>query len=89
MYSHHIEEMAVKVARAIGTLEAKEFEKIKNAIASCWIDKIAVTWSVEDVKTIAGRKMSKGEAMEVLQDALHDFDAEIGMNWDVLREHIH
>jgi hypothetical protein len=93
MYSHHVEEMTQAVAAALEisppeTLEeAQELAKIKEAIQSCWKDKIAVSWCAEDIIERAkehGNKITEEEALEVLNRLLHKFDANIGINWNVI-----
>ena len=47
-------------------------------------DTMAVRWSVDDVMTVRP-DLTEEQAMEVLLDAENYHDAEIGINWDVLR----
>lgn len=55
-------------------------------------DKILSTWAVEDVidrvKTGYNKKISRKKALEVLEDMDRHFDASIGLNWDVMDNHI-
>lgn len=47
--------------------------------------KINLVWSVEDVQGVAPG-LTEAQAIEVLQTVKRRHDAEIGVNWDVLRE---
>ena len=46
----------------------------------------AFTWCVEDVQEVA-QKCSIKKGVQVLSLAHDRHDAEVGINWDVLREH--
>jgi len=49
-------------------------------------DSIAVRWSIDDVKSIR-EDLTDDQAREVLHQADRRHDAEVGINWDVLRIH--
>lgn len=49
-------------------------------------DEIAIIWSAADVLTIR-EDLTPDQAYEVLQQAEHKHDAEVGINWDVLGFH--
>ena len=44
---------------------------------------ISITWNIEDVQELEP-KMSDEQAMEVLELALDNHDANVGINWGVL-----
>lgn len=102
MYSYHIKEMAVLVAQAleIDTPEnlaafpeqrKKDMETIQKAIASYWDGKMAISWDIDDVLERAketGITLTSDQAKEVLDEAEHRFDANVGINWYVLDEYI-
>jgi len=101
MYEHHINEMteavmgAFEYAAPVNEDEKKvqdeEREKIRKGIASCWEDKIAVSWSLEDVSSLAesmGVTLTEDEVAEVLHRVLHKFDANDGINWNVIEREI-
>lgn len=46
-------------------------------------DQIAITWCVEDVKSIAPDLTHK-QCQDVLQCVLYKHDATVGVNWDTL-----
>ena len=50
-------------------------------------DEISITWCVEDVKSL-DENLTDDECRQVLQMALRNHDATIGVNWDVLQCHI-
>lgn len=47
---------------------------------------IASIWSIEDVKQ-ERPDLTDEQCMEVLEQCEHKHDAEIGINWDVIRTH--
>ena len=47
---------------------------------------VAILWHVDDVKQ-ERPDLSDDQAMAVLRKAEHDHNADIGLNWDVLRGH--
>jgi len=49
-------------------------------------DEIAIIWSAEDVLSIR-EDLTPEQALEVLEQADHKHDANIGINWDVLGYH--
>lgn len=49
-------------------------------------DEIAIIWSAEDVLSIR-EHLTPEQALEVLEQAEHQHDATIGINWDVLHHH--
>ena len=59
---------------------AKEYEEILP-------DEISSKWHVDDVKSL-DETLTDDEAREVLQRAEENFDASLGINWDVLQFHI-
>ena len=48
---------------------------------------ISIHWSIEDVKSIAPM-LTDQEAQAVLDRVKANHDATIGVNWDVIGEHI-
>lgn len=46
-------------------------------------EQISIVWHVDDVLEVAP-KLTREEAMEVLESVRHNHDANIGVNWDVL-----
>ena len=99
MYDQHLMEMAMLTADAVvssvpsGTSRNSVVNELAERIKSmlqedCWIDKIALTWTIDDVRCAIhedGRKITKDQARNVLDRVLHKHDASIGVNWDVLR----
>jgi len=49
-------------------------------------DEIAIIWSAEDVLSIR-KHLTPEQALEVLEQAKHQHDSTIGINWDVLGYH--
>lgn len=50
-------------------------------------DEISIVWSIEDVKSLDD-SLTDDECREILQAAVNNHDATIGINWDVLQYHI-
>lgn len=57
--------------------------RISMVASSDWL---ASFWSIEDVKEIAP-DLSDDECRDVLERVESNHDAEVGINWDVLRFH--
>lgn len=51
------------------------------------IESITVSWHVEDVLS-RDPTMTREEAFEVLEAVKDNHDAEVGVNWQVIDEHI-
>jgi len=98
MYSHQISDMAKKLTEALekrwsGTGPPLTEDVITNVLVAYWYDKLAVTWTIEDVKWLAkertlARKLSDFEAKEILEQLKRDYDASTGINWDIIEEAI-
>ena len=63
-----------------------------NMINKCYCSKndkdaICITWHIDDVKS-RDVNMTKKQCRAVLDRASEDYDATIGINWDVLDFHI-
>lgn len=82
MHEHHITDMANRVAEAFGLDQAGR-DKAREAIAACWEDKIALTWTIEDVRDCK-KGITDEEAKDALAEVLHGHDASVGVTWDTL-----
>ena len=63
--------------------EAREAQK---PAPSPMPDQIAVSWHIDDVREVRP-DLTDDQCREVLAQAKHRHDAEIGINWDVLDAH--
>lgn len=84
MYNHHIRDMAKIAAKCKGA------EEIEEALREYWTDRIAVSWCVSDVTERAeqmGREVTDDEARDVLSSLVSGFDANLGINWEVIDTH--
>ena len=97
MHSHQINDMAKVATEAVGNFMAsngyKSIEKlIKAALEKYWKDRMAVTWTVEDViqraKDIGKGKIHKSLAREILAEIHHNHDCSIGINWTTIDDAI-
>lgn len=89
MYSHHISDMVKAIGKAHTSviLSPSDLKKVKKAIEEYWDDKIAISWSIEDVISRAEEyevDLTKEQARELLEQLLDNHDACIGINWDVM-----
>ena len=88
---NHVENMAKAVAVAIEAATGDPADKavIEAALAGYWKNRTADFWSVEDVLSLANGKyhlsdMTVDDARDILNRIVDDFDATIGINWDVI-----
>lgn len=82
MYNFHITDMAEAVATRLG-LDGDGRQAAQDALAGYWGDKIAITWTIEDIRSCR-KDISDDDAMEALQTVLHGHDATLGVTWDTL-----
>jgi hypothetical protein len=65
--------------------------RAEKALRKYGKDKIFETWAIEDVIRCAkdnDKKITKARAREILKKIDHEFDANIGINWDVINSYI-
>ena len=97
MYDYQKDELAHRIATFVtvnNTLKYTELKNsVKNIIEEYLKDEMEVGgWTVEDVKAQAcdeGYKISDDEARSVLDTLEHQYDANIGINWDVISDELH
>ena len=85
MYNHHIRAMADDVIKA-GLVDESKKEELVAAMSIEWEDKIAPSWSVEDVIYRAneiGYTLTDEEAKQVLEEVDNRWDANVGICWDI------
>ncbi len=63
------------------TILERIFDKVENDAS----DTLAIIWSVEDVQ-IVRPDLSEQQSMEVLKEPVNNHDANIGVNWDTLKD---
>jgi len=51
-------------------------------------DSISITWHIDDVRALCDGRITDEQCREVLAMADNHHDANIGINWDVLRVYI-
>jgi hypothetical protein len=89
MHYHNLSDMANAAAFALSKKKKSEDTRavIYDAIRDHWIDKVALVWSVTDVKETAaklGVRLTKAECRDVLLCLFHDHDASVGVSWDTI-----
>lgn len=85
MYDHHIQSMANSVIRA-GLVPEEKKQELVQALKEEWKDKIAPSWSVEDVHYRAeemGEDLTQEEALDILFEVDRRWDANVGICWDI------
>jgi len=85
MYDHHIVNMANDVIAA-GLVSPEKKEDLITALKKEWRDKIAPSWSAEDVIYRAeenGVTLTEEEAIEILYRVDRRWDANVGISWDI------
>lgn len=94
MYDHEINAM-VDALREQCVLDTHDIEKAaeraKAALRKYWTDRIALTWSTEDVRQTAedmGLPKTEASCREILHRILHRADADVGVSWETIRNTI-
>jgi hypothetical protein len=102
MHEHDLKEMAENLEEAGLLIPVLEPEMAVKQAVDCmkksWEDKIAIVWCVEDVKSftttdedgneVLDSWMTDEEAMTILRYMRRKHDAEIGINWTVIENHV-
>ena len=87
MYHHHIQEMARAIVEVL-QLKSEQEALVEQAIQACWLGKIAIVWSVEDIQIAAEQNHNchfiEKDAVRILKSLLENHDAELGSTWDTL-----
>ena len=87
MYKYHLQDMAKRLAEA-NVIESDQIEKAVAVMEEEWQDKIAISWAADDIITRAEETLaidiSEEHARDILQELLHKFDANYGINWDII-----
>jgi hypothetical protein len=92
MYSHQIKEM-VKALREAGIVQGTRVvdTAAEEVLTKYWQDKIALTWTADDVIERAGSmdvSLTEDEANDILGRAFHRYDCSIGITWDTFDYYI-
>jgi hypothetical protein len=82
MNQYQIEAQAQLLSERFGM----EAQAVVAVLKEYWKDRIASIWTIEDVAEVSPG-ITDEDAMAVLDAALDNHDANIGINWDVLRFH--
>jgi hypothetical protein len=86
MYGHNIIAMVDRLVDS-GLVRYQDKQKAIDTIGPYWVDRVAFVWSVCDIQG-CDNTLTREQAREVLE-LLHDkHDAEIGVNWEVIRARI-
>ena len=58
----------------------KELKKFQNKYPECAI----TAWMPDDFQDRASKKLTKEDNLNIAEELVNSFDAEIGINWDVI-----
>jgi hypothetical protein len=84
IFDHHLDDMTAAVLAALKTQSnAPLGERIRGALASCWVDTAAITWTASDIRG-EYPALSQDEARDVLVAICDHNDASVGVCWDNL-----
>ena len=87
MYDHEISNM-VTALREAGVVSEEHADRARQALRSHWTDRIALTWSTQDVMDTAeqmGLSKTPESCREILHRVLHRSDADVGVSWETIR----
>jgi hypothetical protein len=92
MHDHHLEDMVkILVDRRLISGTKTNRLKILNGLKEYWEDKIAIVWQTDDIIHYAKmkkQKISKEEAIDVLQTMLRRHDCEYGISWETINANL-
>lgn len=84
MYDFHIRSMTELICK----IKRKTPKAVEAALQSYWKNRIAITWSTDDVITCGKDQyneiITEEEAENILNSLLDHHDASLGINWDTL-----
>jgi hypothetical protein len=86
MYRTDLKAMADLVIQS-GLVDKSKKAFLVDVLAAYWSDRIADVWTVEDLQDV-WTNLTDEEAMCMLNKALHNFDTEYGINWEVLSHYL-
>lgn len=84
MYDHEIMAMTNALVHS-GVVPVDKQADAEAVLRQHWAGKIAHVWCIDDVK---GERpdLTEEQCKEVLEQVLHDVDAEVGITWAVIRD---
>lgn len=84
MHDHEIMAMTNALVHS-GVVPLDKQDDAVAVLRQHWADKIAHVWCIDDVK---GERpdLTEEQCKEVLEQVLHDVDAEVGITWDVIQD---
>ena len=87
MYRYILAEMTEAICKELGLVAKSNTERVHKTLEAYWADKIAIVWTVEDVRTQAKEaehELTEDQCKQVLWRVQHRQDANIGVNWDTI-----
>ena len=87
LHAHIINEIIKKI-KMKGALSDS---RIRDALKEWGDEKVISIFTVDDIMDRAKdihKKITQSQAFEIIDNLDHDFDANIGINWDVIDTHI-
>ena len=86
MHEHHIDDMVQRLRPVL-----KDPSKATVILKRFWHTRMALVWMVEDVHRAANERevaLTNGEAIDVLQTLLNQHNAQYGLRWSDITDHI-
>jgi hypothetical protein len=87
MYDFHITDMVDRLIKN-DIIDKNDSVAAVGVLKEYWEDKIALSWSAEDVimraREVFEVELTTKEACSILYDVQHNYDAERGINWEIL-----
>lgn len=83
---HLLDEMTRGLAASLGyRYPGLMANVVREALARCWDDRIALVWSTADVQLVCP-KLSQEEARVILNRINQEATADRGVTWDFIRD---
>lgn len=86
MHDHILDEMTDALVRG-GVIAPTQRAAARAALAACWIERIALVWSLADVHALAGdlgMTISDDQALAILSTIHEEHDCALGLTWTTI-----
>jgi hypothetical protein len=87
---HYIREMVSKLVSK-GIVPHFKYDEAYKALSLMWRGKIALVWTTEDILEYAkdnDHKLTKTQALNILQDIEKNHDCSVGINFDTIDSYL-
>jgi hypothetical protein len=86
MHDHILDEMTDALMNC-GAITPAQRAVARAALAACWIERIALVWSLADVHAVAGdlgMAISDDQALAILGTIHEEHDCALGVTWTTI-----